>query len=112
MEEFESGAKPMEGVGTSTAGFVGLAERGPVVGLPQLVTNFSDFKRIYGGYLSDHEFGGYRFKIQAMRRRRISNIRVTREVCADNAPAVQAEDDAGRDPAEAAAENAEHPASH
>lgn len=51
----------MEGVGTSTAGFVGLAERGPVVGLPQLVTNFSDFKRIYGGYLSDNEFGGYRF---------------------------------------------------
>ena len=60
----------------------------------------------------EFEFGGYRFKIQAMRRRRISNIRVTREVGADNAPAVQAEDDAGRDPAEAAAENAEHPASH
>ena len=48
VEEFESGAKPMEGVETGTAGFVGLAERGPVVGLPQLVTNFSDFKRIYG----------------------------------------------------------------
>ncbi len=60
----------------------------------------------------EFEFGGYRFKIQAMRRRRISNIRVTREVGADNAPAVQAEDDAGRDPAEAAAENAEHLASH
>ena len=60
----------------------------------------------------EFEFGGYRFKIQAMRRRRISNIWVTREVGADNAPAVQAEDDAGRDPAEAAAENAEHPASH
>ena len=60
----------------------------------------------------EFEFGGYRFKIQAMRRRRISNIRVTREVGADNAPAVQTEDDAGRDPAEAAAENAEHPASH
>ena len=60
----------------------------------------------------EFEFGGYRFKIQAMRRRRISNIRVTREVGADNAPAVQAEDDAGRDPAEAAAENAAHPASH
>lgn len=57
----------------------------------------------------EFEFGGYRFKIQAMRRRRISNIRVTREIGADNAPVVQAEDDAGRDPAEAAAE---HPASH
>lgn len=61
VEEFESGAKPMEGVGTSTAGFVGLAQRGPVAGLPQLVTNFSDFKRTYGGYLSENEFGTYRF---------------------------------------------------
>lgn len=61
VEEFESGAKPMEGVGTSTAGFIGLAERGPVVGIPQLVTNFSDFKRMYGGYLLENEFGTYRF---------------------------------------------------
>lgn len=61
VEEFESGTKPMEGVGTSTAGFVGLAERGPVVGVPQLVTNFADFKRTYGGYLSENEFGEYRF---------------------------------------------------
>lgn len=61
VEEFDSGAKPMEGVGTSTAGFIGLAERGPVLGLPQLVTNFSDFNRIYGGYLSENEFGEYRF---------------------------------------------------
>ncbi|MFR4438509.1 MAG: hypothetical protein ACLT46_01010 [Hungatella sp.] len=27
VEEFESGGKPMEGVGTSTAGFIGLAEK-------------------------------------------------------------------------------------
>ncbi|WP_417332936.1 hemolysin family protein [Gordonibacter urolithinfaciens] len=60
----------------------------------------------------EFEFGGYRFKIQAMRRRRISNIRVTREVGADDASAVQAEEDAGRGPAEAVAEKAEHPASH
>ena len=66
VEEFESGAKPMEGVGTSTAGFVGLAERGPVVGVPQLVTNFSDFKRTYGGYLSENEFGEYRFLAYAV----------------------------------------------
>ena len=60
----------------------------------------------------EFEFGGYRFKIQAMRRRRISNIRMTREVGAGNASAVQAEEDAGRGPAEAVAEKAEHPASH
>ncbi len=61
VEEFDSGGKPMEGVGTSTAGFIGAAERGPVEGLPQLVTNFADFKRIYGGYLSENEFGSFRF---------------------------------------------------
>lgn len=66
VEEFESGAKPMEGVGTSTAGFVGLAERGPIAGVPQLVTNFSDFKRTYGGYLSENEFGEYRFLAYAV----------------------------------------------
>lgn len=66
MEEFESGGKPMEGVGTSTAGFIGLAERGPVEGVPQLITNFADFKRNYGGYLSENEFGEYRFLAYAV----------------------------------------------
>ncbi|MDO4540882.1 MAG: phage tail sheath subtilisin-like domain-containing protein [Syntrophomonadaceae bacterium] len=66
VEEYESGGKPMEGVGTSTAGFVGLAERGPVEGVPQLVTNFADFKRKYGGYLSENEFGEYRFLAYAV----------------------------------------------
>ena len=66
VEEFESGAKPMEGVGTSTAGFVGLARRGPVEGVPQLITNFSDFRRTYGDYLSQNEFGDYRFLAYAV----------------------------------------------
>ncbi len=66
VEEFESGGKPMEGVGTSTAGFVGLAEKGPVGGTPQLITNFADFKRKYGGFLSENEFGEYRFLAYAV----------------------------------------------
>ena len=66
VEEFDSGANPMEGVGTSTAGFVGLAQRGPVEGLPQLITNFSDFRRTYGDYLSKNEFGDYRFLAYAV----------------------------------------------
>ena len=66
VEEFDSGAKPMEGVGTSTAGFIGVAEKGPLEGLPQLVTNFSDFKRTYGGYLSASEYGNYRFLAYAV----------------------------------------------
>lgn len=66
VEEFDSGAKPMEGVGTSTAGFIGAAARGPIEGLPQLVTNFSDFRRTYGGYLSENEYGEYRFLAYAV----------------------------------------------
>ena len=61
VEEYDSGATPMQGVSTSTAGFVGLAERGPVAGQPQLVTSFADYKRMYGGYLSEASYGGNRF---------------------------------------------------
>lgn len=61
VEEFDSGATPMQGVSTSTAGFVGLAERGPVIGEPQLVTSFADYKRMYGGYLSEAGCGSARF---------------------------------------------------
>lgn len=61
VEEFESGPRPMEGVSTSTAGFIGLAERGPVIGEPLLVTNFSDFYRKFGGNLSESEFEEYRY---------------------------------------------------
>ncbi|MBQ2697503.1 MAG: phage tail sheath subtilisin-like domain-containing protein [Clostridia bacterium] len=61
VEEYDSGAVPMQGVSTSTAGFIGLAERGPVVGQPQLVTSFADYKRIYGGYLSEAKYGNGRY---------------------------------------------------
>ena len=61
VEEYDSGATPMQGVSTSTAGFIGLAERGPVIGEPQLVTSFADYKRMYGGYLSEAGFGSARF---------------------------------------------------
>lgn len=66
VEEFESGSKPMEGVGTSTAGFIGLSVKGPDKGIPQLVTNFADFRRKYGGYLSQAEFEDYRFLAYAV----------------------------------------------
>ena len=45
VEEFESGLRPMEGVGTSTAGFIGMAEKGKVIGTPEFVTSFADFNR-------------------------------------------------------------------
>lgn len=61
VEEYDSGATPMQGVSTSTAGFVGLAERGPVIGQPQLVTSFADYRRMYGGYLSETGYGDARY---------------------------------------------------
>jgi len=61
VEEYDSGAVPMQGVSTSTAGFVGLAERGPVIGQPQLVTSFADYTRMYGGFLSKAGYGDARY---------------------------------------------------
>ena len=51
VEEVERGAAPLAGVSTSTAGFLGPTERGPTN--PRLLTSFSDFRRLYGGYLED-----------------------------------------------------------
>ncbi len=61
VEEFEMGPRPMEGVSTSTCGFIGLAERGAIIGSPELVTNIADFRRKFGSYLSENQFGEYRF---------------------------------------------------
>ena len=61
VEEFDSGVKAMEGVGTSTAGFVGLAEMGPVVGRPVLLTSFAEYQRRFGGYLTELEYRSNRF---------------------------------------------------
>jgi len=51
VEEIEMGAKSIEGVSTSTAGFLGKTQRGPVT--PKLVTSFPEYERLYGGFLSD-----------------------------------------------------------
>lgn len=66
VEEFDSGPTPMQGVSTSTAGFVGVAVRGPVVGAPVLVTGPADFSRKFGGYLHSSEFGEYRYLAHAV----------------------------------------------
>jgi uncharacterized protein len=55
IEEFEIGAKPIEGVSTSTVGFVGFAEKGPL-NKPTLVTSFAEYKSIFGGYFSDEAY--------------------------------------------------------
>ena len=59
IEEIETGAKPIEGVNTSTTGMVGLTQKGPL-NQPTLVTSFSEFQRLFGGYL-DTSYGDYRY---------------------------------------------------
>lgn len=50
VEEVSMGSKPIEGVSTSTAGLVGVAERGPI-NVPQLVTSYGEYQRVFGGRL-------------------------------------------------------------
>jgi phage tail sheath protein FI len=50
VEEIASGSKPIEGVGTSVAAFVGLASKGPV-NEPTLVSNWTQFTDTYGDFL-------------------------------------------------------------
>ncbi|MFN7937169.1 MAG: phage tail sheath subtilisin-like domain-containing protein [Bryobacteraceae bacterium] len=57
IEEVSFRAKTIEGVSTSTAGFIGPARYGPVDGVPEILTSFSDFERIYGG-LEKLQFDG------------------------------------------------------
>ena len=56
----------MEGVGTSTAGFIGMAEKGKVIGTPEFVTSFADFNRKFGGYLPETTYGEYRYLAYAV----------------------------------------------
>ena len=49
VEETSYRAKTIEGVSTSTAGFVGATRFGPTQGEPELLTSFAEFERIFGG---------------------------------------------------------------
>src|SRR5262245_34367701 len=51
VEEVATGPRPIEGVGTSTAGFAGRTERGPTQ--PRLVASWSEYIRWFGGYLDE-----------------------------------------------------------
>ncbi|MCB5168488.1 phage tail sheath subtilisin-like domain-containing protein [Streptomyces bambusae] len=51
VEEVEAGSRPIEGVGTAVAAFVGIAADGPC-DTPTLVTNWSQFTSTFGGFLT------------------------------------------------------------
>ena len=60
--EISSGVRPIEGVSTSTAAFIGVTDKGQIPGttlpngkmaVPQMVTSFTDYVRNFGGYRVD-----------------------------------------------------------
>jgi uncharacterized protein len=50
VEEVDRGSKPIEGVGTAVAAFVGFAEKGPV-NQPVFIPNWTEFATTFGGFL-------------------------------------------------------------
>jgi phage tail sheath protein FI len=62
VEEVQSGARPIEGVGTAVAAFVGFAETGPFH-TPTLVTSWDQYTRTFGGFTEGtylaHSVHGY-----------------------------------------------------
>jgi Bacteriophage tail sheath protein len=50
IEEKEAGTRPIEGVATAVAAFVGLAEQGPF-NAPTLVTNWTQFTSTFGAFM-------------------------------------------------------------
>ncbi|MGD0862256.1 MAG: phage tail sheath family protein [Candidatus Limnocylindrales bacterium] len=62
VEEVEAGSRPIEGVGTAVAAFVGLAQRGPA-NAPVLVTNWTQFTSTFGDFMEGsylaHSVYGY-----------------------------------------------------
>jgi len=54
VEEIERGPKPIEGVPTSTAAFLGETERGPT--RPRLVTSYNDYLRWFGDVFKDGRY--------------------------------------------------------
>jgi uncharacterized protein len=57
IEEIERGPRPIEGVPTSTAAFLGEAERGSIT--PRLVTSYKDYQRWFGDVFGDNKYLPY-----------------------------------------------------
>jgi hypothetical protein len=62
VEEVAGGSKPIEGVGTAVAGFIGFAEKGPF-NQATLITNWTQFRSTFGDFIEGaylaHSVYGY-----------------------------------------------------
>ena len=50
VEEVDRGSKPIEGVGTAVAAFLGVAEKGPI-GKSTMIANWTQYQETYGGFV-------------------------------------------------------------
>ena len=57
IEEIERGPRPIEGVPTNIAAFLGETERGPTY--PRLVTSYNDYARLFGSVFDDTKYMPY-----------------------------------------------------
>ena len=57
IQEFTPGA-PIQGVGTSTAAFIGTASMGPV-NQPTFITSWDEFQNVFGGFINEAPNLGY-----------------------------------------------------
>lgn len=95
VEEFDSGPPPMASISTSVVGFIGVTAKGPQRGVPAFVDSFATFFRMFGGYLSENEFGEYRYLSYAVNQFFVnggSKCYVKRVVPADAKSACNTED--------------------
>ncbi len=76
IQEISSGVRPIEIASTSTAAFVGLAQMGPTQ--PTRVTNWTEFQRYYGSFISDGYLAHSVFQFFNNGGRQCYIVRVTR----------------------------------
>ena len=57
IEDINVHPQSIKGVGTSTAAFLGEAEMGPTT--PTLVTSFTEYQRVFGGYFDEDKYLPY-----------------------------------------------------
>ena len=73
VEEIDSGSKPIEGVGTNTAAFVGYAKSGPF-NKPTFISDWSSFCRIFG-----EEENAYTAALSSELKMTISEVRAAKD---------------------------------
>lgn len=79
IEEVSSGVKPLAGVGTSTAGFIGLAQWGEA-DKAVLITSWAEFVRKFGGLVPAYQLGYAVYGFFAEGGKKCYIVRVAREV--------------------------------